>query len=1622
MGDSLKERQENEVEVLRAIFMDDFRDLNEGNKDISPHISLRLQPCESMGENKSYVSLDLDVKYREEYPNRCPVLKLENAKGLSNDKVLELEKEIQCMAASLVGEVMILELAQHVQSFLHKNNVPPPLSFYEEMMAKKKRDNEEQKASEMEKKEKERQAKVIQVEEEEQQIREEMMRRDEALKNLKRQSLKDKENLRVELLSQTVSESVLEKSEDKPARERIKRKSSSEDVVPYDGLRVVTFENKKQHIVHCGKCLGSGQYGSTVFCGLDIVTGGMVAMSEWSFKSQTVQKRPSYDRAKIEDEKLLKQVASIEQEINSLITRVSHHNLVHYLGTTQVRKENTLTLQILTEFVAGASLMKELLSGGLGVEIVRDYAQQLLEVLAYLHGKSIVHKDIRLSSVFLDQNKTIRLADYSVGRRLRDLYQVYGEKKLSKKVNANEAKSSQRSTKRRDIVNLGLLMLSLLEGDVVNSAPPSIPQSFPCELQDFFARCLYPDSGEQLSAAQLLNHSFIAPSTFVSSLANNVIPNGMESDKNQSCQVNDTGNYADNSVREIPFLRASVVGNSRVRNEFEVLQWLGKGGFGSVVKVKNKLDGCFYAIKRVPLNPKSVQFNRKITREVKLLSRLNHENIVRYYNSWIEVEEAQDGDSSSSETKSSVPEARQKPSTIEDSLMKMNDVEAPSIRASIEDDGSWLSGNIEQPEESSSSSSSDEEEILLRESSEDIMFTWNTMEESLIQFRSCSLADVEEESDFESEEETSPTESSQDSKPQLQCLYIQMEFCEKSTLRSVIDEGLYKNQQRIWRLLREIVEGLVHVHSQGMIHRDLKPVNIFLDSNDRVKIGDFGLATIHPFTVPVAGSTSGTQGVTNKVETDNAPSHESLTGKVGTALYVSPELGNAFRMTRYTAKVDLYSLGIIFFEMCYKPLETTMERVKILGDLRTEKILLPKEFNEEERLKKQAVIIRWLLHHNPDERPTSQELLKSQHIPPNIEDNELEEILNHTLATTNSTRYRTLISYVMNQEIAQNKLDLTYDYEIIKAQFSGKHAVVKQLVNHKLEGIFLQHGFHMLNTPLLIPKNKVYKHSETSVVVMDHSGAILTLPYDLRTSFARYLARNNFPPVKRYSISNVYRDARILGVHPREHSECVIDIATSSPCDLVPDAEILYTVGKIISDFPSLVSRNYYVRINHAVLTRSILAMNGISEDKILEIISLLQESKGEVDRLQQLKRFLLSSSFSEEDVLNICRWLLMETPLDIARSSLGHMARGPRTASHKISNALQELEKIVKHAKRLGLTLQVNLYPSLVYNIQYMSGALFQFVAEKKGKAKAFDILAAGGRNDKLISIFSGVRELPAGYGAVGVSINVERIIQSAMQELDDVILNTCDVMVCAVGENPMLKERSDLVVALRNQLGISASISYEMLTDEMLDYTQAYCKECGIQYMLIVEEKAPTIIRIVEKDKEIKGIEDPVEYLKLKYQEPTENSDRDPPVHKAATTSNESNTQAQPKFNIDFVTQEKLEKNTKRRYESHMKSKVTNMLQSFGGNKNSYCIIGVDLPVSVLKSIAVSLDLSDSNSKNKFNASVKMICEQLKQIKHRRHVPYVCDKIFEEKENMKVPIIFLYSCHEEQCVMMQV
>lgn len=61
------------------------------------------------------------------------------------------------------------------------------------------------------------------------------------------------------------------------------------------------------------------------------------------------------------------------------------------------------------------------------------------------------------------------------------------------------------------------------------------------------------------------------------------------------------------------------------------------------------------------------------------------------------------------------------------------------------------------------------------------------------------------------------------------------------TLRQLFEAYNHFDKEFTWHLFRQIVEGLAHIHGQGIIHRDLTPNNIFFDARNDNKIGDFGL-------------------------------------------------------------------------------------------------------------------------------------------------------------------------------------------------------------------------------------------------------------------------------------------------------------------------------------------------------------------------------------------------------------------------------------------------------------------------------------------------------------------------------------------------------------------------------------------------------------------------------------------------------------------------------------------------------------------------------------------------------------------------------------------------------------
>ncbi|MBI4558868.1 MAG: serine/threonine protein kinase [Candidatus Hydrogenedentes bacterium] len=120
--------------------------------------------------------------------------------------------------------------------------------------------------------------------------------------------------------------------------------------------------------------------------------------------------------------------------------------------------------------------------------------------------------------------------------------------------------------------------------------------------------------------------------------------------------------------------------------------------------------------------------------------------------------------------------------------------------------------------------------------------------------------------------------------------YIAMEYVEGETLFSIIHKGGKLGVRTALEIIRQAADALAAAHAQNIVHRDIKPHNIMINSAGRVKIMDFGLARAH------LGET--------KLTASNA--------LLGTPHYMAPE---QFMSAAVDARADLYSLGVTLFEM-----------------------------------------------------------------------------------------------------------------------------------------------------------------------------------------------------------------------------------------------------------------------------------------------------------------------------------------------------------------------------------------------------------------------------------------------------------------------------------------------------------------------------------------------------------------------------------------------------------------------------------------------------------------------------------------------------------------------------------
>ena len=131
-------------------------------------------------------------------------------------------------------------------------------------------------------------------------------------------------------------------------------------------------------------------------------------------------------------------------------------------------------------------------------------------------------------------------------------------------------------------------------------------------------------------------------------------------------------------------------------------------------------------------------------------------------------------------------------------------------------------------------------------------------------------------------------------------LYAVTELLVGKDLRHRLGEGPLPVAKAL-EIGRAVAEGLAAAHSRGVVHRDVKPANIFVTSTGHVKILDFGIARLrHP---AVADADDSAQ------STDSATGPPGVAGTVG---YMSPE---QVRGQEVDARSDIFSFGCVFYEM-----------------------------------------------------------------------------------------------------------------------------------------------------------------------------------------------------------------------------------------------------------------------------------------------------------------------------------------------------------------------------------------------------------------------------------------------------------------------------------------------------------------------------------------------------------------------------------------------------------------------------------------------------------------------------------------------------------------------------------
>ncbi|KAK7312406.1 hypothetical protein VNO77_36234 [Canavalia gladiata] len=677
-------------------------------------------------------------------------------------------------------------------------------------------------------------------------------------------------------------------------------------------------------------------------------------------------------------------------------------------------------------------------------------------------------------------------------------------------------------------------------------------------------------------------------------------------------------------------------------------------------------------------------------------------------------------------------------------------------------------------------------------------------------------------------------------------LYIQMEYCPR-TLRQLFESYNHFDKELAWHLFRQIVEGLAHIHGQGIIHRDLTPNNIFFDARNEIKIGDFGLAKF--LKLEQLDQDLGHLADTTGVSIDG-------TGQVGTYFYTAPEIEQGW--PKIDEKADMYSLGVVFLEL-WHPFGTAMERHVVLSDLKLKGELPPAwiaEFPEQESL------LQRLMSPRPSDRPSATELLQNA-FPPRMESELLDDILRTMQKSEDTSIYDKVLNAIFDEEMLSTK----HIRQVVRLGSVGDNCSSIQCTEFETEvrdyvtdinrEIFRQHcAKHLEISPMRL-LDDCPQFNRNAVKLLTHGGDMLELCHELRLPFVNWIISNQKSSFKRYEISCVFRRA-VGHSSPNRYLQGDFDIIGGSSA--LTEAEVIKVTRDIVTCFFHADSCD--IHLNHGDLLDAIWSWIGVKVEhrfKVAELLSMMgslrPQSSERKSKWVVIRRQLLQELNLAESMVN----RLQTAGLRFCGSADQALPRlrGALPSDKCTFKALDELSELVSLLRIWKIDENIYVDALMPPTESYHRDLFFQVYLRKEhshGSLSEGALLAVGGRYDYLLhQLWSSDHKVNPPTG-VGTSLALETIIQNCPVDFKPNRNEaSTNILVCSRGGGGFLVERMELVAELWEE---NFKAEFVPTPDPSLTEQYEYANEHDIKCLVIIDtdfsRTASVKVRHLEHKKE--------------------------------------------------------------------------------------------------------------------------------------------------------------------------